>query len=151
MRRCFLRRNRRLASSTNPWTYYCLFGLLATTDTRISEALNLQTKDVDWSEGVLTIHGKCGKSRLVPLHCSTLKVLSAYSARRDRLSGKESVFHFFVSRRGTRLDADMFVELFTTYHVGSDCVRSLPPIAHLFTTFATMPNPGICRIECSQN
>jgi integrase len=104
MRQYFLRRNRRLASSTNPRTYYCLFGLLATTDTRISEALNLQTKDVDWSEGVLTIHGKCSKSRLVPLHCSTLKVLSAYSARRDRLSGKESVFHFFVSRRGTRLD-----------------------------------------------
>lgn len=94
----------RSTSALNPWTYYCLFGLLATTGVRISEALNLQTKDVDWSEGVLTIHGKCGKSRLVPLHCSTLKVLSAYSARRDRLFGKESVSHFFVSRRGTRLD-----------------------------------------------
>jgi site-specific recombinase XerD len=118
---------------------------------RISEALNLQTKDVDWWEGVLTIHGKCGKSRLVPLHCSTLKVLSAYSARRDRLSGKESVSHFFSHVAARAWTADMFVELFTTYHVGSDCVRFLPPIAHVFTTIATMSNPGICRIECSQN
>ena len=55
--------------SLRPWTYYCLFGLLAVTGVRISEALNLQPKDVDWSEGVLTIHGtKFGKSRLVPLH-----------------------------------------------------------------------------------
>jgi integrase/recombinase XerD len=38
------------------------------TGVRISEALNLQAKDVDWCEGVLTIHGtKFGKSRLVPL------------------------------------------------------------------------------------
>lgn len=94
----------RSTSTLNPWTYYCLFGLLATTGMRISEALNLQTKDVDWSEGVLTIHGKCGKLRLVPLHSSTRKVLSAYSARRDRLFGKKSVSHFFVSSRGTRLD-----------------------------------------------
>jgi integrase len=58
-------------STLKPWTYYCLFGLLATTGMRISEALNLQGKDVDWSEGVITIHGaKFGKSRLVPLHPS---------------------------------------------------------------------------------
>lgn len=94
----------RSTSSLNPWTYYCLLGLLATTGMRISEALNLQTKDVDWSEEVLTIYGKCGKSRLVPLHSSTRKVLSAYSARRDRLFGKKSALHFFVSSRGTRLD-----------------------------------------------
>lgn len=97
-------RNLRSTSLLNPWTYYCLFGLLATTGMRISEALDLQAKGVDWSEGVLTIHGKCGKSRLVPLHSSTRKVLSAYSARRDRLFGKERVSHFFVSSRGTRLD-----------------------------------------------
>jgi integrase len=88
-----------------PWTYHCLFGLLATTGMRISEALNLQTKDVDWSEGMLTIHGtKFGKSRLLPLHLSTQRVLFAYAARRDRFFGKRPVLHFFVSSRGTRLD-----------------------------------------------
>src|SRR5262249_1777186 len=68
--------NLRSRCSLTPWTYYCLFGLLATTGLRISEALNLQIKDVDCSEGILTIHGtKFGKSRLVPLHASTQKVL----------------------------------------------------------------------------
>src|ERR1700730_9142057 len=88
-----------------PWTYYCLFGLLAVTGMRVSEALNLQLKDVDWSEGVLTIHGtKFGKSRLVPLHASTRRVLSAYAKRRDSFFADRPVSHFFVSSRGTRLD-----------------------------------------------
>ena len=97
--------NLRATYALKPWTYYCLFGLLATTGMRISEALNLQTKDVDWSEGMLTIHGtKFGKSRLLPLHLSTQRVLSTYAAHRDRFFGKRPVLHFFVSSRGTRLD-----------------------------------------------
>jgi len=92
--------------SLKPWTYYCLFGLLAVTGMRISEVLNLQQKDVDWSEGVLTIHRtKFGKSRLVPLHPSTRRVLSAYAKRRDRFLAGKPVSHFLVCSRGTRLDA----------------------------------------------
>jgi len=92
--------------SLKPWTYHCLFGLLVVAGMRISEALNLQTKDIDWPEGVLTIHGtKFGKSRLVPLHASARTVLSAYAKRRDRFfAGQPPVSHFFVSSRGKRLD-----------------------------------------------
>jgi integrase len=91
--------------SLKPWTYHGLFGLLAVTGLRISEALNLQGKDVDWSEGVFTIHGaKFGKSRLIPLHPSTLRVLSAYAKRRDRFFEGKQVSHFFVSSWGTRLN-----------------------------------------------
>jgi integrase len=91
--------------SLKPWTYHCLFGLLAVAGMRVSEALNLQVKDVDWAEGVLTIHGtKFGKSRLVPLHASTRRVLLAYAMRRDHYFAGKSFSHFFVSSRGTRLD-----------------------------------------------
>jgi integrase/recombinase XerD len=97
--------NLRSTSTLKPWTYYCLFGLLATTGMRISEAINLQVKDVDWSEGMITIHGaKFGKSRLVPLHPTTRKVLYSYAERRDCFFGRKPVSHFFVSSRGTRLD-----------------------------------------------
>ena len=69
-------------------TYHCLLGLLAVTGLRISEARNLRTEDVDLNEGILTIRGaKFGKSRLVPIHPSTRKVLSDYASRRDRCFG----------------------------------------------------------------
>jgi hypothetical protein len=42
--------------------------------------------DVDLATGVLTIRGaKFGKTRLVPIHPSTQRVLARYAARRDRV------------------------------------------------------------------
>jgi integrase len=88
-----------------PWTYYCLFGLLAVTGLRLGEALNLQTGDMDWSEGILTIRGaKFGKSRLVPLHPSTCKVLADYAKRRDRRFGARCDGPFLINKNGNRLD-----------------------------------------------
>lgn len=84
------------------WTYYTLFGLLVCTGLRVSEATGLETQDVDLHEGVLTIRKtKFGKSRLVPIADSTVKILFDYSQRRDRfLAGRKAV-RFFVSLRGT--------------------------------------------------
>jgi integrase len=37
------------------WTYHYLFGLIAVTGMRLSEAIGLQRSDVDLDEGVLTV------------------------------------------------------------------------------------------------
>ena len=88
-----------------PWTYHCLFGLLAVTGLRLGEALNLRTKDMDWSEGILTIRGaKFGKSRLVPLHTSTCKILTDYAKRRGERFGMRAEGYFVVNLNGKRLD-----------------------------------------------
>jgi integrase len=85
-------------------TYHCLLGLLVVSGLRIGEALNLQTEDVDLKTGILTVRGtKFGKSRLVPIHPSTRRVLSDYEAQRDRFLSRRPMT-FFVSSRGTRLD-----------------------------------------------
>ena len=87
------------------WTYHCLFGLLAVTGLRLGEALSLRPGDMDWSEGILTIRGaKFGKSRLVPLHTSTCKVLADYAKRRDQRFGVRVEGHFLVNLNGNRLD-----------------------------------------------
>jgi len=88
-----------------PGTYYCLFGLLAVTGLRLGEALNLRIEDIDWAEGLLMIRGaKFGKSRLVPLHASTCKVLADYAKRRDRRFGARAEGPFLVNKNGNRLD-----------------------------------------------
>jgi integrase/recombinase XerD len=88
-----------------PWVYYRLIGLLSVTGLRISEALNLELGDVDLDEAVLTIRGaKLGRSRLVPLHPTTCAVLTDYLRRREQFFDHPVSSHFFVSRRGTRLD-----------------------------------------------
>ena len=90
-----------------PWVYYCLFGLLSVSGLRLGEARNLQLQDVDLKAGVLTIRGaKFGKTRLVPLHASTCKVLSNYVVRRTRHWAERQVSSYlFVSSWGNRLDS----------------------------------------------
>ena len=61
----------------SPLTYHNLFGLLASTGLRISEALSLQCDDLT-AEGLMVRSGKFGKSRLVPIHVSTRAALERY-------------------------------------------------------------------------
>ena len=90
-----------------PWIYHCLFGLLSVSGLRLGEARNLELSDVDLNTAVLTIRGtKFGRSRLVPLHCSTCKVLGAYIARRNRHWRARPVSSYvFVSSYGNQLDS----------------------------------------------
>ena len=79
-----------------------LFGLIASTGMRISEALSLNNVDVDLKFGMLAVHQtKFGKSRLVPLHSSTVEALRRYRWMRD-LAGEFAPENspFFISTRG---------------------------------------------------
>jgi integrase len=86
------------------WTCHTLFGLIAVTGIRISEALGLQRDDVDLDTRVLTVRlTKFGKSRLVPLHPTTCAALRHYADRRDASLGSRCASTFFVTERGGRL------------------------------------------------
>ena len=89
-----------------PWIYHCLLGLLSVSGLRLGEAQNLELRDVDLKAGVLTVRGaKFGKSRLVPLHAFTRRVLADYIARRERMWARRPVSSYlFVSSWGNRLD-----------------------------------------------
>ncbi len=68
----------------SPLTYHHLFGLLASTGLRISEALSLRRDDLA-HDGLMVRCGKFGKSRLVPLHASTRSALEQYLAVRRKV------------------------------------------------------------------
>ena len=85
-------------------TISCLFGLLSVTGLRIHEALNLTMDDVDLQAGVLTIlNTKFNKSRLIPLHNTTVNALVNYRKQRNKFPGKESCSNFFVDRHRKQL------------------------------------------------
>ena len=79
-------------SPISPITYHHLFGLLAATGLRISEALSLRCDDLT-EDGLLVRSGKFGKARLLPLHGSTRAALSQYlGIRRATLGASDDLF-----------------------------------------------------------
>jgi integrase len=91
-------------TSLRPWTYYTLFGLMAVTGMRISEIIQLARGDVDLNQKVLTVRlTKFGKSRLIPLHPSTVHNLELYLRRLDQLHPRSTTPNFFLSNQGIAL------------------------------------------------
>lgn len=87
-----------------PHTYSTLFGLLASTGLRVSEALNLGKGHVDLARGILRIEEtKFRKSRLVPVHSTTTRALRRYARLRDRDRLARDSEAFFVGGHGQAL------------------------------------------------
>jgi integrase len=85
-------------------TYETLFGLMASTGLRVSEAIRLLDADVDLAHGILTVRQtKFNKSRQLPLHPSTTAALRGYRTLRHQQVQEHADLPFFVGTRGKRL------------------------------------------------
>ena len=92
-----------------PLAYVSLFGLLAATGMRISEALALRLTDVA-EDGLIINRTKFKKSRLVPLHSTTRAAIDRYlSVRLTIFAGIEALF---ISNTGAPLCYDTVSALF---------------------------------------
>jgi len=123
--------------SLRPRVYTTLFGLLAVTGLRISEALALDLGDVT-ADGLVIRKTKFRKSRLIPLHGSTREALDRYLLVRIRSArGNDAVF---LSLRGTRLGYQssftMFRQIVGRLKIGDGALRRRPRLHDLRHTFA---------------
>ena len=81
---------------------HTLIGLNAATGLRGGEAFALDIEDLDVERGVLTVKGKYGKRRLVPLHSSTVHALASY--QRVRSAHAAPTGPLFLGAKGGRLN-----------------------------------------------
>ncbi len=121
-------------------TYATLFGLIAATGLRISEALGLHFGDV-LPDGVLRIERtKFGKSRLVPLHPTVEAALGRYLDERRQLAVADD--HVFLSagrrRIGVNVADDTFRRVLRLAGIASGRARAcrIHDLRHTFATRA---------------
>ena len=89
-------------------SWQTLLGLLTVTGLRISEARNLNDDDITADESgdggwVRVTDTKFGKSRLVPLHVTTMTAIRKYQRLRDARFPIPKTTAVFVARRDTRI------------------------------------------------
>ncbi len=118
--------------------YAVLFGLIASTGLRISEALNLTLSDV-LPDGVLHIRNtKFGKSRMVPLHPSVVHILDQYLELRLAVVAEDD--HLFLSEGKRKIYYSVphkaFHEILAIANIAPGRSRR-PRIHDLRHTFAT--------------
>ena len=85
-------------------TYEALFGLIAATGLRVSEAIDLRCNDVDIAGQCLTVRmTKFRKSRYVPVHHTVASALRRYVDKRSRYATCKADDPFFLSATGRAL------------------------------------------------
>ncbi|MGH3097327.1 MAG: tyrosine-type recombinase/integrase [Streptosporangiales bacterium] len=83
-------------------TLATVVGLMAATGVRIGEALALDTTSLDVDSATLTVTGKYGKTRRLPVHSSTTAALTSYLQASRALVGAPEDQALFVTMNAAR-------------------------------------------------
>lgn len=82
---------------------FLLYTMLYRLGLRISEALNIDIKDIDLEKEIVHIHGKGRRERKLPLLPDILKLIDSWLIYRSELLGAERLDALFISKKGNRL------------------------------------------------
>ena len=134
------------AGTIRPVTFSTLFGLLAATGMRISEALALRLSDIT-DDGLVIEKTKFKKSRLLPLHPSTRRALDAYLGVRLRVVTEKDVLLIGNTGEAVAYPTVIAVFLRLTRSIGlrGSSDRGGPRIHDLRHTFAVRSLEGCPR------
>jgi tyrosine recombinase XerC len=111
-----------------------LLELLYASGLRISELASLDVGDVDVYEGVISVTGKGGKQRLVPVGDPAIRAVRAYlETRRDQFTRDSALF---LNRSGGRLGVRGIRKAFATWVRRAALRKRVTPhtIRHTFAT-----------------
>ncbi len=119
-------------------TYSTLIGLLAATGLRVSEALRLRFEDVT-ADGLVIREAKFHKSRLVPIHSTTLAALERYLLERRQIIVDDDHLFLTTQLRPLSLDAvyPIFHRLLVSCGLPRQAGQSRPRLIDFRHTFAS--------------
>jgi integrase/recombinase XerC len=117
-----------------------IIDLLYATGMRVSELVNLKTKDIDWFQGQLKVHGKRNKERIIPMSDNLKESLHLYNkVKNDYFENIEesiNASYFFIGAKGKKIynkfvyrQINYYLSLVTTIKK-----RSPHVIRHTFAT-----------------
>jgi integrase/recombinase XerD len=117
---------------------------------RASEAIDLETTDLDLETGVLRARGKGAKERLVPVGSAAARALELYLSRgRPRLVGDRLEPRLFVNQRGRGLTRQGLYKIVQRHAAAAGLAEKMSPHT-LRHSFATHLLAGGCDLRSLQ-
>ncbi len=117
---------------------------------RASEAIGLETGDLDLDAGVLRARGKGSKERMVPIGSAAARAVTQYLARgRPRLVGDRMEARLFVNHRGAGLTRQGLYKIVQRHAASAGLAGAMSPHT-LRHTFATHLLAGGCDLRSLQ-
>ena len=117
---------------------------------RASEAIDLETNDLDLEVGILRARGKGSKERIVPVGSAATRAVNAYLAKgRARLVGDRLESRLFVNHRGAGLTRQGLYKIVQRHAATAGLADRMSPHT-LRHTFATHLLAGGCDLRSLQ-
>jgi integrase/recombinase XerD len=117
---------------------------------RASEAIDLETQDLDLEAGILRARGKGSKERLVPVGSAATRAVNAYLSRgRPKLVGDRLESRLFVNHRGGGLTRQGLYKIVQRHAETAGLADRMSPHT-LRHTFATHLLAGGCDLRSLQ-
>lgn len=124
-----------------------LLELMYSSGLRVSEAVNIEAKDIDLDGGVLTCTGKGSKTRRVPVGTSAVEWLKSYLALRKK-QGNIDVPKLFVTPAGRPLNRQM-IHAFIKGYADKCGLENVSPhtLRHSFATHLIQNRADIRSVQ----
>jgi integrase/recombinase XerD len=121
--------------------------LMYSSGLRVSEAVNLQLRDVDLDAGILTCTGKGSKTRRVPIGSSAVEWLRKYLVARSKLKDIE-IQNLFVSPGGRPLTRQL-IHAFVKAYGEAATLEGVSPhtLRHSFATHLVQNRADIRSVQ----
>lgn len=123
--------------------------ILYTTGIRQAELLSINDTDIDRQRMQLTVCGKRGKRRIIPLAPSTLEKISDYQSIRDRSTENCDPHHpLIVSKKGARLNKRSLYNIVNIKLASSGSSKKSPHVLrHTFATAMLNNGAGLNEVK----
>ncbi|GGY20512.1 tyrosine recombinase XerC [Paludibacterium paludis] len=124
-----------------------MYELMYSSGLRLSELANLELKDLDLGDALVTVHGKGNKTRLVPVGAEALRRLSDWLGVRMAAEGEAAVF--VGSRSGKRLTGRQIEKRLAQWAVAGGCDRHVHPhmLRHSFASHVLQSSGDLRSVQ----
>ncbi|NOT15150.1 MAG: tyrosine recombinase XerC [Methylotenera sp.] len=129
---------------------HAMFELFYSSGLRLSELVNLEINDLDFSDGTVTVTGKGNKTRIVPLGNQAAKAIQIWLSQRVQLPiSSQNPQALFITQQGKKISTRAVQYRFKTWAIKQGINTDMHPhlLRHSFATHVLQSSGDLRAVQ----